>query len=99
MSKYQTIKTIGTCLDKVIQYCGTEVRQGSMYLDVHFSKPFLEIDLHDTTDSEIMETVRDYCYELAGQFREAGMNVQKAIDSNGEKPLSELLPENVHFVI
>lgn len=99
MSKFNTTKTIGVCLDKVLQYCGSEARQGSTYLDVHFSKPFLEIELHNTTDSEVMESVRDYCYEVAGKFREAGMNIQKQLNESDETKLSELISHNVHFTI
>ncbi|MFH1301519.1 MAG: hypothetical protein ABIK07_10700 [Planctomycetota bacterium] len=99
MNSYRTVQSIGVCLDKVLQNCGSEARQGSTFIDVHFLKPFLAVDIVGMSDEDVLETVRDYCYEIAGKFREAGMNVQKQLDESGEKSLSEILPPNVHFAI
>ncbi|QDV53722.1 hypothetical protein [Gimesia fumaroli] len=98
MSSFK-VHEIRPCLKKVLQDCGSEIRNKSVFLDVHFLKPVLQIDLHNIANEEIAEIIRDYCYELAGKFREAGMNIQKQLDESAEQPLSELIPPNVHFAI
>lgn len=100
-NKFSLVNTVGPCLDKVLQDCGSEPRKESVFFDVHFLKPVLSVDMHNTTDEEVLESVRDYCYEMAGKFREAGMNVQKRLDDAQKPvpPLSELIGHNVHFVI
>ncbi|MCR9230431.1 MAG: hypothetical protein NXI29_05420 [bacterium] len=101
MTNFSLIQTVGPCLDKVLQDCGSEIRDSSVFFDVHFLKPVLSVDLHNTTDKEVLQSVRDYCYEMAGKFREAGMNVQQRIDQAQKQstPLSELIGDNVHFTI
>lgn len=100
-NNFTLVNTVGPCLDKVLQDCGSEPRNRTVFFDVHFLKPSLCVDLHETTDEEVLGIVRDYCYELAGKFREAGMNVQKRIEAaqTPVPPLSELIGDNVHFAI
>lgn len=100
-NNFTLVNTVGPCLDKVLQDCGSETRNSSVFFDVHFLKPVLSVDLHNTTDKEVLRSVRDYCYEMAGKFREAGMNVQKRLEEARQPvpPLSELIGDNVHFTI